>query len=136
MTKISKLQLSLGDLFISDPEKELGPNWETVLNFWLFLDSLSSDHRKLIGERYNELERSGRLRGHYEIVCQYVGEVLENEGRLWNKVYRGRNFTFNYNLIDYNLAVTWATHELVGMHELIEAGKEIHILPLFDCATS
>ena len=76
MTKISKLQLALGDLFISDPEKELGPNWETVLNFWLFLDSLSSDQHKLIGERFNELNKCGHFIEYCVILCQYARRVL------------------------------------------------------------
>ena len=103
------------------------------MNFWLFLDSLSSDQHKLIGERFNELNKCGHFSEYCDILCQYARRVLENEERLWLKVHRYCNFISSFRSRE---AATWATHELVGMHELIVADKEIHILPLFNCATS
>jgi len=64
------MQQKLGGLFISDPEKELGPNYETVLNFWLFLETLSADQISNIAERYKVSERvHGFNMGH---ICEQV----------------------------------------------------------------
>jgi hypothetical protein len=41
---------------LTDPEKYLGPNWKDVLNFWIYLDSLSEHEREAIVERYYALD--------------------------------------------------------------------------------
>ena len=127
--KISQLQQNLGGLFISDPEKELGPNYETVLNFWLFLETLSADQISIIAEKYKKCERVNGL--HMDHTCKQVEKVILNEKELWFRIYGSIYFTE----IDSKIAITWATHELIAMHEFIANGEQIHIIPLFDCAT-
>jgi hypothetical protein len=38
---------------LSNPEKYLGPNWVKVLDFWLYLDTLSEEQLKDVEERYD-----------------------------------------------------------------------------------
>jgi hypothetical protein len=40
---------------LSNPGKYLGPNWEKVLDFWVYLDTLSEDQLKVVCERYLNL---------------------------------------------------------------------------------
>jgi hypothetical protein len=35
--------------------EELGPNWQTVLNFWLFLDNLSEEQSEVAVSRNSEM---------------------------------------------------------------------------------
>jgi hypothetical protein len=127
--KISQMQQKLGGLFISDPEKELGPNYETVLNFWLFLETLSADQVSIIAERYKESERVHGF--NMDHICKQVEKVILDEKELWFRIFDHIYFTG----INFKIAITWATHELIAMHEFIANGEHIHIIPLFDCAT-
>jgi hypothetical protein len=126
--KISQMQQKLGGLFICDPEKELGPNYETVLNFWLFLETLSADQVSIIAERYNESERVHGF--HMDHTCKQVEKVILNEEELWLRIFDHIYFTGT----TFKIAISWATHELIAMHEFIANGEQIRIIPLFDCA--
>jgi hypothetical protein len=46
---------------LSDPKKYLGPNWEKVLEFWLYLDGLSQDEKDNITLLYSSLDEDVRL---------------------------------------------------------------------------
>ena len=41
---------------LTNPENFLGPNYETVLNFWTFMDSLTEDNWKEVARRYCALD--------------------------------------------------------------------------------
>jgi hypothetical protein len=45
---------------LTNPEKYLGPNWEDVLNFWIYLDTLSDEEKKKMYDRYQTLEYTVR----------------------------------------------------------------------------
>jgi hypothetical protein len=125
--KTSKIQQALGGLFISGPEVELGPNYETVLNFWLFLDSLTSEQEETIIAKYAEFDRNNCNAGYAERIVKQAGKVVLDEQRLWFRV-NNKIFAIDSWL---SLAITWATHELVCMHELIGNGEQMVIIPLF-----
>lgn len=112
-------------------EDALGPNYQTVINFWLFVESLDKETLDFIGKDY---------RNHtydYDTETKIVGilkQIIPHEGRLWQdivdvvKVLVGETFTFSRNK---SYAITWATHEIIGMHKLIEIGHDFRILKLF-----
>jgi hypothetical protein len=41
---------------LSDPKKYLGSNWEKVLEFWWYIDTLSDEEKKKISRRYLALD--------------------------------------------------------------------------------
>jgi hypothetical protein len=45
---------------LTNPEKYLGKNYQTVLNFWTFMDSLSEDQWKEVASRYNAIDHAAR----------------------------------------------------------------------------
>jgi hypothetical protein len=89
--KISQMQQKLGGLFISDPEKELGPNYETVLNFWLFLETLSADQVSIISERYEESERVHEF--NMDHICKQVEKVILDGKELWFRIFNHNELT-------------------------------------------
>lgn len=126
--KTSQLQHGLGGRFISDPETQLGPNYQTVLNFWLFLDNLSEEQMESIGQKYSRLEMDNRFQNR---VAEYASKVLVNEETVWHEVANQSKHLF-YPM-EFRIALTWATHEIICMHKLIEDDVPIAILPLFRC---
>jgi hypothetical protein len=45
---------------LTNPAKYLGPNWENVLNFWIYLDSLSEQEIKEMDNLYWALDDDAR----------------------------------------------------------------------------
>jgi hypothetical protein len=45
---------------LTNPEEILGPNFEAVLNFWLFLDDLSEEQWRVVEERYDNFYDENR----------------------------------------------------------------------------
>lgn len=112
-------------------EDALGPNYQTVINFWLFVESLDKETLDFMGKGY---------RSHpydYDTEEKIVGilkQIIPHEGRLWLeivnvvKVLVGETHTFPKSK---SYAIAWATHEIIGMHKLIEIGHDFRILKLF-----
>jgi hypothetical protein len=116
----------------TNPEKELGPNYEAVFNFWTFIDTLSSEQKNLIIQRKEDFGRNIINVGYECRIVDYAYKVIENEGSIWQEVFAATGRTLDFSLRE---AITWATHELICMHELIAKGEQIVVIPLFDCAT-
>jgi hypothetical protein len=45
---------------LTHPAKYLGPNWKDVLNFWIYVDTLSDEEKKKMYDRYQTLEYTVR----------------------------------------------------------------------------
>ena len=94
------------------PEEFLGTNWKDVLNFWIYLDTLSGEKRKIISNRFDNLEELGRLTSitlkaaEDTIVVKYVAAA-------W--------------IATPTVASAHATLELIGSHKL----ESLKFLPLF-----
>jgi hypothetical protein len=61
---------------LTNPEDFLGPNWEDVINFWLYVDGLNYDERKIIEKSYWTLDGDVREPAHfacYNAVYEVVG---------------------------------------------------------------
>jgi hypothetical protein len=100
---------------LTNPEKYLGPNYQDVLNFWIYLDSLSDQEREELGQRYWDLNYNVRLSAR--IAARDAAE--EVVGEKFRSAVTGR-WVFGY-----------ATWELIGHHKLLEQGKTLTFLPLF-----
>jgi hypothetical protein len=118
--KISKTHQRLSDCLedpraLTNPEDYLGPNWQDVINFWLYLDTLSEIEKIWISDRYCF---SCEAYTFSRVATFAASEVVEWEVR------------------DAACDVTdcWvfdvATLELISHHKLLEQNKILGALPL------
>jgi len=100
------------------PMTFLGPNYETVLNFWKWLDTLTSEQKGVMHSR-NRLSVSDRKKVDTiatESAYSVVGRVFAGEAC---KAAGFGSFGF-------------ATYELIGMHLILEKGEKLTFVPMFD----
>ncbi len=105
---------------LTNPKDFLGPNWEDVINFWLYIDGLSYDEKCEMNTRYYALEDD--VRGlAFDISQAAAEEVVGDEVRnaAWMSAYE---VTFT--------VFADATVELISHHKLLEQNKTLVALPL------
>ena len=107
---------------IVHPENYLGPNWETVINFWKWLDKLPKEQLDVARDRYTEAYHSSReewrLAGGtaWNASKDVVGEEISNAA---------------WKATPY-FVVGDATNELIAMHDILNQGKTLYFIPMFD----
>jgi hypothetical protein len=108
---------------LEHPEDYLGPNWKDVLNFWWFLDGLSEEQRKIVRERYWDLDY--KVRGA-------AGDAADAAYAAYDAA-DADDADVAYAAADAaaDAAAGNATFELIGSHILLEQGKSLTFLPLF-----
>ncbi len=99
---------------LTNPEPFLGPNWETVLRWWLFEESLTIEQRNELIRRnyaidYETYDRAWDLA--YHVTIEVIGE--DNK---WAVYYVSSNPSIVY--------------ELISMHLLFERGHQLTFVPL------
>jgi hypothetical protein len=107
---------------LTHPEKYLGPNWEAVINFWLYLDTLNKKQLKVVNKRYWDLSQ-------------------EERDISWDKVFKVIRVTTNYafharssacgSVFCASSAAANATDELIGLEKLLDQGYQLQSFPLF-----
>ena len=95
---------------LTNPEDFLGPNYQTVLNFWTFMDSLTEDNWNEVARRYDALDPDSRDAAGSAARYAAVSAARYAAGS----------------------AAGAATHELMGMQTLLNDGKTLMFVPLFD----
>jgi hypothetical protein len=102
---------------LENPEKYFGPNYATLLNFWWFLTTLTDAQEEELSDKKNWLSSSGRLFEASGIASDhfYTGSL----GRI--VFLDGRN----------SMEKALASHEIIGMHILLDLNESLKILPLF-----
>jgi hypothetical protein len=99
---------------LTDPEKYLGPKWEDVLNFWIYLDTLSNLEKREIVERYYSLDYNARYCA-IDAARNAANEVI------------GVGFSDAACLAAWDITGWWvfgfATYELIAHHKLLEQNK-------------
>jgi hypothetical protein len=93
------------------PERFLGPNWKDVLNFWIYLDTLSDGEHNLINEHY------------YNLNCIHVKEANKKATRRIIGYYCA-NAAWNTT---HTVASAYATLDLISSHKL----ESLKFIPLF-----
>jgi hypothetical protein len=94
------------------PEYFIGPNWKDVLNFWIYLDTLSGEKRKIISNRFDNLEELGRLTS---ITLKAAEDTI------------GVKYVDAAWSAPPSFASAYATCELINSHNL----ESFNFLPLF-----
>lgn len=94
------------------PEDFLGPNYETVLNFWCYLESLSREdfnHKNLI-----------TIPGYTTYLRNEARKIAPHQADAWAATSEALNIGMDYG---------WSTLELIVMHKILGEGKSLHIIP-------
>jgi hypothetical protein len=106
---------------LTDPEKYLGPNYQDVLNFWIYLEGLSDKEKEEMANHYWDLDddvRESAGHGARNAAEEVVGCGFRHEA--WRAA--------------YNVTKWWvfgeATLELIAHHKLLEQNKTPTFLPL------
>jgi hypothetical protein len=131
--KISKTHKSFArrlnnPYFINYPERYLGPNGEAVINFWLYLETLSKDQLKVVRDRYLALSQEDRnvAYGRVSNAVQATTKYDKYAGYAAYVAIRGvYSSFFVYSAADY------ATEELIGLDKLLELGHKPVFFPMF-----
>jgi hypothetical protein len=102
---------------LEDPEEFLGPNYETVLNFWSWIDTLTEDQKKEVNRRWHRLDTIFSTLHAVEMAARNViGPDCE---------------IVAWDSLNGFAAAAWATDELIAMHDILGQGKELIFVPLF-----
>jgi hypothetical protein len=96
--------------------EELGPNLQTVLNFWLFLDNLSEEQSEVVVSRNNKMHHSKRKRVD-ELTVRSVNKVISESVKRSIPSYGAKLF---------------ATYEIIAAQEILDEAGELTFLPMFD----
>jgi hypothetical protein len=131
---------------LTNPENFLGPNYETVLNFWKWIDSLSVEQWKVVADRYCNLDDAARSAAWD--AARYAARDAAGSAAgsaAWNAAWSAAGSAAwdaagsaawsaardVARVAAWN-AAGYATYELIGMHILLEQGKKLLFVPLFD----
>jgi hypothetical protein len=120
----SKYHLQFSERFLltdafEKPEKYFGPNYATLLNFWWFLTTLTPAQEE-------ELDRITQLNRVFASKRLFVASAEAS-----NASYTG---SLNRNVFEFcnnSMKKTEASHEIIGMHIILDLNESLKILPLF-----
>ena len=111
---------------LTNPENFLGPNYETVLNFWRWIDSLSVEQWKVVDDHYRNLDPATR-------DAAWDAARAAARDAAWDAARAAAGYAAGYAAG----AAAWDaarndTYDLIGMHLLLEQGKKLIFVPMFD----
>jgi hypothetical protein len=125
--KISKTHENFADLLkkqevLTHPENYLGPNWEEVINFWLYLDTLSYEQLRVAGNRYLALSFE-----EWIVARKNARDIAEDVTN-----YTDDATAAVYSSVSYAKSpAEYATLELIGLDKLLEQGHQPVFFPMF-----
>jgi hypothetical protein len=107
---------------LNHPENYLGPNWEEVINFWLYLDTLSEEQMKAVENLYatsiNENLRISKAK-----ACKAAASATDY-------AYHASFSAFCTCFWAENVAY-YTTQELIGLEKLLEQSYQPVLFPMF-----
>ena len=115
---------------LTSPQDFLGPNYQTVINFWWFMDSLSEDQWKEVARRYDALDTAAWNAAR--AAAKYAArDTAYNAARnaAWDAAWDAARVAAR-DAAGY--AAGYATSELIGMHTLLNDGKELLFVLFFN----
>lgn len=95
---------------LTSPEKYFGPNYKTLINFWIYWDSLSLTQR-----------------------CDYQDLLNSLSYNIWNQAYHeARRSSEKVENCAVSLLCWEMEMEMVGMHIILDEGKPLTFIPLLE----
>jgi len=98
---------------LTSPEQFLGPNYETVLNYWWYLDSLP---------RYYTFDSNcyaDKPVGYGNFIMGQASIITHFQADAWSST----------SDISKEYLYGWVTVELICMHRILDEGKSLFYLP-------
>ena len=105
----------LSDKIDDHPEQHLGPNYETVLDYWWYLESLSEIAK--IDYRDNSATKPS---GYNHFIIAQANLLATKQAEAWYATQLSLNIGEWYG---------WVTVELICMHRILDEGKSLFYLP-------
>jgi hypothetical protein len=103
----------------------LGPNYETVLNFWWTMDSLTETQWKEVARRYDAIDYAA-----WYAARDAARDAAWSAAR--DAAWYAAGYAARYAARDAARSAAWyATYELIGMHTLLNDGRDLMFVPLF-----
>jgi hypothetical protein len=100
----------------------LGPNWEEVINFWLYLDTLSVNQLKVVGKSYWDLSNEER---------NIAWDKARRAARVTTNFYSSAGKAAHASVYYENFVAKYATYELIAIDKLLEQGNQPVFFPMF-----
>lgn len=107
---------------LTNPEEFLGANWQTVLNFWHFIDKIDIYQWEIL------LDKRLRLLESLPYEGKQYANLSYNNHKFFNNLY-GDNTRFPPGV---RCSVRDAAFEIYAADEILQHGRTIKILPLFE----
>jgi hypothetical protein len=107
---------------LTNPQDVLGPNYEAVINFWWYMDSLTKDQWKEVARRYRALDPAAEYAA-WDAAWVAAGDAAR---------YAAKDAAWYVAGDVAGSAAGDATCELIGMHTLLNGGKDLLFVPLFN----
>ena len=104
--------------FENDPVRFLGPNWETVLNWWEYYDSKSESYKRELRRKFERLPYRERMDG-IAAFCNARDSLSI-----------GCEFFHHTNYLDNMPYPTCLTKEIIFMDKILEMGYRLTFIPL------
>jgi hypothetical protein len=134
---------------LTNPQNFLGPNYETVLNFWWTMDSLTETQWKEVARRYDALDYAARYAASSAAssaardaawyaardAARDAAGYAARDAAWYAAWYAARDAASSAARDAAGSAAWYATYELIGMHTLLNDGRDLLFVPLFNCAT-
>ena len=124
---------------LTNPPNFLGPNYETVLNFWWVIDGLSEEQWNEVARRYCALDDAARYaardaaRSAARDAARYAAGVAAARDAARDAARYAARSAAGYAAWDAaGYAAGFATYELMGMHTLLNDGKDLLFVHLFN----
>jgi hypothetical protein len=111
---------------LTHPENFLGPNWEVVINFWLYIDTLTQGQLLVVKQRFRSLSRNEQIIAQ-DKAWNSVVDIAEHCGIAGLSAF---NVVFWVNNAASNVA-KYATLELIGLDKLLAEGHQPVFFPMF-----
>jgi hypothetical protein len=118
--RVQKLSGKSAQDVLDHPGKYLGPNYKSVINFWLYLDTLSEDQLKDVEDCYHALR---------------IKDIMDAKNNLMRYAWDLRD-GFSAGISAFIISpyakpvANWATLELIGLKKLLKQGHQPLFLPL------
>ena len=127
---------------LTNPQNFLGPNYETVLNFWWVIDGLTENQWNEVARRYDALDDAARIaardaaRDAAGYAARYAARSAAGYAAwsaAWDAAWDAAGYAARSAAWDAAWSAAWdATYELMGMHTLLGDGKDLLFVPLFN----
>jgi hypothetical protein len=124
-------------------ENFLGPNYQTVLNFWSWIDTFNVQQISKLGKCYYSVEAEDReiawnnVRGITDSTVgrsnrtgTFVSTELTPLLTLYGSSYLARDIQINYH--GAKTCIKIAAYELISMHILLEQDRGLFWVPMFE----